>query len=129
MGHSLKTVYCTACSTQTGQNKKSVSHEGLSLDKDCLKPTKKVYSTKGKGKENESKRRIVGYVAVLKCPVKNRNISVFVEKTLAREILELKTEEEELAYLKEYEEKNNPSANLSSTKQAPDSTDNAHQQD
>lgn len=86
-----KNVYCTACSVQTGNNKKKVTHENIEITAASLKPTKK------KAKEGETNQKIVGYVAVLKCPVTGRNISVFVEKSKARALLGISTDAEEVA--------------------------------
>lgn len=87
-----KTIYCTACSTQTGEHKKKVQHEDVVIVKENIKPTRKSHKAKD-GETQTSK--IVGYVAVVKCPVKGRSISTFIEKSKAREILGIKAEEEE----------------------------------
>lgn len=89
-----KTIYCTACSTQTGENKKKVVHENIAILKEDIKPTRKSHKPKP-GEEGENTLKIVGYVAVVKCPVKGRSISTFIEKSKAREILGIKAEEEE----------------------------------
>lgn len=87
-----KTIYCTACSTQTGEHKQKIEHENIPILRENIKPTRKTKKSK-EGEPGQSK--IVGYVAVVKCPVKGRSISTFIEKSKAREILGIKAEEEE----------------------------------
>ena len=89
-----KTIYCTACSTQTGEHKEKITHENIPILKENIKPTRKARRVKT-DEGSTLVPRIVGYVAVVKCPVKGRSISTFIEKSKAREILGIKAEEEE----------------------------------
>jgi len=100
-----KTVYCTACSTQTGAKKRKVEHENMVIAKKDIKPTRKLQKSKSGETEIPPVTRIVGYVAVLQCPVKNRSISTFIHKSKAREILGI-TEEEEQTYFDPQPEEN-----------------------
>ena len=82
-----KKVYCTACSVQTGKNKNSVYHDDITITADNVKPTYKNPKNKKEGEPGEKK--IIGYVAILECPVTKRKISTFIDKSKAQELLNL----------------------------------------
>lgn len=84
----VKTVYCTACSIQTGKNKKSVHHEDLVITGNNIKATYKNPKNKvPEGQESTEPKKIIGYVAILDCPVSKRKISTFIDKSKAQELL------------------------------------------
>lgn len=84
-----KKVYCTACSVQTGKNKNNVYHENMIVTANNVKPTYK--NTKPKPGEDAvsepDTKKIIGYVAILECPITKRKISTFIEKSKAVELL------------------------------------------
>lgn len=95
----VKSVYCTACSVQTGKNKKSIHHENMVIEGKHIKPTYKTARNKAdkaekaeksdrtdKSPESEEKK-VIGYVAILDCPVSHRKISTFIDKSNALQLL------------------------------------------
>jgi len=73
-------IYCTACSTQSGKNKKSVKH-AIVVERENIKATQKKLAdgtTKPAG----------GYRAEVICPVQNKPISTFLNKSKTLEFIQ-----------------------------------------